>query len=187
MPTPTARWISKIRLVAALVGIRAVSCELRHVLAFGLSSASRRVQVDLYLPSSHHEKAQKPIAATRRVVTACGSTRTLPLYGNHRRPAPRGTRARASESTCATTRMRRRLLRSISINPILETAVRLPAGPLWFGANQSLPSCCRKHAPGSPPTIVWPSGAVRFADSPTKLVHCRVGGAINGAIGKAAR
>jgi len=38
-------------------------------------------------------------------------------YGNHRRSSTSRTRASASGSTCASTRMRRRLPRSISINP----------------------------------------------------------------------
>ncbi|MBB4399058.1 hypothetical protein GGD62_008207 [Bradyrhizobium sp. ERR14] len=53
-------------------------------------------------------------------------------YGNHRRSSTSRTRASASGSTCASTRMRRRLPRSISINPIraATTAQKMvrPAG-----------------------------------------------------------
>ena len=44
-------------------------------------------------------------------------------YGDHRRSSTSRTRASASGSTCASTRMRRRLPRSISISPFRDAAI----------------------------------------------------------------
>jgi hypothetical protein len=46
-----------------------------------------------------------------------GGNPHIARYGNHRRSSTSRTRASASGSTCASTRMRRRLPRSISISP----------------------------------------------------------------------
>src|SRR4051812_49347485 len=67
-------------------------------------------------------------------------------YGNHRRSSTSRTRASASGSTCASTRMRRRLPSSISINPIRAATTdrpRLsPAGKSFGVSSASVAAIC---------------------------------------------
>ncbi len=61
--------------------------------------------------------------ASAHIRVACSQPHShIPWYRNHRRPSTSRTRANASGSTCASTRMHRRLPRSISINPVRAAA-----------------------------------------------------------------
>ncbi|MGY3461697.1 hypothetical protein ACVWW5_007147 [Bradyrhizobium sp. LM3.4] len=69
----------------------------------------------------HLERQRRKASAHIRV--ACREPHShIPRYSNHRRPSTSRTRASASGSTCASTRMHRRLPRSISINPVRAAA-----------------------------------------------------------------
>lgn len=77
-------------------------------------------------------------AAAHIGVTGCKPHPRITRNGNHRRSSTSRTRASASGSTCASTRMRRRLPRSISINPIRAATTdraRLSLAGKSFGAS----------------------------------------------------
>ncbi|MGY3576837.1 hypothetical protein ACVMB1_004041 [Bradyrhizobium sp. USDA 4504] len=67
-------------------------------------------------------------------------------YGDHRRSSTSRTRASASGSTCASTRMRRRLPRSISINPVRADATERtrpsPPGKSFGVSSTSVATIC---------------------------------------------
>ena len=75
------------------------------------------VRIPLQTLMNQTRKAREPAAH----IGMAGRT-YVAGYGNHRRSSTSSTRASASGSTCASTRMRRRLPRSISINPIRAVA-----------------------------------------------------------------
>ncbi|MGF6425888.1 hypothetical protein ABIE91_001108 [Bradyrhizobium elkanii] len=119
------RWpdeLSSLESFCEQAGSLAIVPDRLHKVAAATAEDEQMTAERVFVQHLLHLECQRR-KASAHICVACREPHShIPRYSNHRRPSTSRTRARASGSTCASTRMHRRLPRSISINPVRAAA-----------------------------------------------------------------